>query len=63
MIIESMTESWSEPIIQTSWNPWFEGPFLVTQVHVNGTLTIQRAPNVMEQISVCWLKPYREPQP
>ena len=34
------------------------GPFRVTQVHVNGTLTIQRGPNVTERVNIRRLKPY-----
>ena len=41
----------------------FEGPYSVETVHVNGTLTIQRAPNVIERISIRRVKPYRSPVP
>jgi putative ribosome biogenesis GTPase RsgA len=34
------------------------GPFVITQVHVNGTVTIQRRPNVFERISIRRIKPY-----
>ena len=34
------------------------GPFVITQVHVNGTVTIQRRPNVFERNSIRRLKPY-----
>ena len=34
------------------------GPFTIVQVHVNGTVTIQRRPNVTERISIRRLKPY-----
>ena len=34
------------------------GPFTITQVHVNGTVTIQRRPNVFERINIRRLKPY-----
>lgn len=35
-----------------------EGPFVITQVHVNGTVTIQRRRNVFERISIRRIKPY-----
>ena len=34
------------------------GPFTVVQVHVNGTVTIQRRANVTERISIRRIKPY-----
>ena len=37
----------------------FIGPFLVLQVHTNGTVTIQCAANVTERINIRRLKPYR----
>ena len=36
-----------------------EGPFRVAQVHVNGTITIDRAPNVQERINIRRIRPYR----
>ena len=36
-----------------------EGPFRVAQVHVDGTLTIDRAPNVQERINIHRVRPYR----
>jgi hypothetical protein len=38
--------------------PKTTGPFQVTQVHVNGTVTIQRDQGVTERISIRRLKPY-----
>jgi len=37
-----------------------EGPFLITQVYTNGTVSIQRRPNVIERINIRRLSPYRE---
>ena len=34
------------------------GPFTIIQVHVNGTVTIQRRANVTERINIRRLKPY-----
>ena len=34
------------------------GPFLLTQVHANGTITIQRALHIVERINICRVKPY-----
>jgi len=36
------------------------GPYLITEVHVNGTVTIQRAPGVIERINIRRVRPYRE---
>ena len=35
-----------------------EGPFRITQVHVNGTVTIQRAPGVVDRVNIRRLRPY-----
>ena len=37
------------------------GPYRVAQVHTNGTLTIELAPNVTERLSIRQLSPYRLP--
>ena len=34
------------------------GPFVITQVHVNGTVTIRRRHNVFERINIRRIKPY-----
>ena len=34
------------------------GPFCNTQVHTNGTITIQCTPHIVECISICQVKPY-----
>ena len=34
------------------------GPYRVTQVHINGTVTVERLPNVFERINIRRLKPY-----
>ena len=34
------------------------GPFVIKQVHTNGTVTIARGPNVYERINVRRLHPY-----
>jgi len=38
-----------------------EGPYIVQQVHTNGTLTIQLRPGVNERINIRRLKPYCVP--
>jgi transposase InsO family protein len=38
-----------------------QGPFTVAQVHVNGTVTIERAPGVHERINIRRIRPYRGP--
>ena len=35
------------------------GPFRITRVHANGTVTIQRSPTVVERINIRQIKPYR----
>ena len=35
------------------------GPFSILQVHANGTLTIQRAPHIMERINIRRVIPFR----
>ena len=35
------------------------GPYTVTQVHTNGTLSIQISPGVIERINIRRVKPYR----
>jgi transposase InsO family protein len=40
-------------------DPRATGPFKITAVHVNGTVTIQRAENVVERINVRRLRPYQ----
>ncbi|KAG7359910.1 integrase core domain containing protein [Nitzschia inconspicua] len=36
-----------------------QGPFRVHSVHTNGTVTIQRRPNVLERINIRRIRPYR----
>ena len=36
------------------------GPYSVVETHVNGTVTIQRAPGVLERINIRRVRPYRE---
>jgi hypothetical protein len=35
------------------------GPYPVTQVHTNGTLSIELSPGVIERVNIRRLKPYR----
>ena len=39
--------------------PSFTGPYEITQVHTNGTVTIRLADNVTERINIRRIKPYR----
>ena len=34
------------------------GPFTITQVHTNGTITFQCTPHIVECINICQVKPY-----
>jgi len=36
----------------------YVGPYLITEVHVNGTLTIRKRPNVLERVNIRRVKPY-----
>jgi hypothetical protein len=38
--------------------PPTEGPFVIQQIHTNGTVTILRAPNFYERINIRRLRPY-----
>ena len=40
-------------------HPRFEGPYAIVEVHTNGTVTIQRKPNVTERINIRRLKPFK----
>ena len=40
-------------------DPRNDGPFTITQVHTNGTVTLRLAPHVTERISLRRIKPYR----
>jgi len=37
------------------------GPFTIESVHVNGTITIQRAPGIVERLSIRRVRPYTAP--
>ncbi|GFH58269.1 hypothetical protein CTEN210_14745 [Chaetoceros tenuissimus] len=37
----------------------FEGPFQITQVHVNGNVTIRRRPGILERVNIRRIRPYR----
>ena len=41
----------------------WDGPYEITQVHVNGTVTIQLKQNVTERINIRRIKPYKNPTP
>ena len=38
----------------------YYGPFVITQVHTNGTITIRRKPTVFERINIRRVVPYKE---
>ena len=38
-----------------------EGPYLITQVHTNGNVTIQLRPGITERLNIRRIEPYREP--
>ena len=40
--------------------PRARGPYRILQTHVNGTVTIQRSPTIMERINIRRLRPYRQ---
>ena len=39
----------------------WDGPYLITRVHCNNTITIEIMPGIHERISIRRVKPYREP--
>ena len=44
-------------------DPYWDGPFEITQVHVNGNVPIEIQPGVVERLNIRRLKPYKEPTP
>ena len=50
----------AEPPGKSKLDPKYTGPYTIQQVHVNGTVTITRAPNITERINIRRLKPYRQ---
>ena len=38
----------------------YSGPYTITQVHVNGTMTIQLGPNVTKRVNICRVIPYHD---
>ena len=36
-----------------------DGPYIISQVYTNGTVSVQRTPNVTERINIRRIKPYR----
>ena len=49
------------PGILRKLNGRFDGPFQIAKVHVNGNVTINRAPHIIERINIKRIKPYRQP--
>ena len=49
-----LLEETSGPKLQ----PMYQGPFLITRVHTNGTVTIQRKPRVFQRVNIRRIKPY-----
>jgi len=45
----------------TKLDPRWNGPFEITQVHINGNLTIQLTPHLRERINIRRVKPYKSP--
>ena len=45
----------------TKIGEWFEGPYNLEQVHVNGTVTMQLCPGVTERINIRRIIPYHPP--
>ncbi|CAB9530486.1 hypothetical protein SEMRO_2900_G339750.1 [Seminavis robusta] len=37
-----------------------EGPYTITRVHINGSITIRLSPHVEERINIRQVKPYRQ---
>jgi hypothetical protein len=43
--------------------PTYKGPYLIIQVHTNGTVTVLLQPNTTERYNVRRITPYRQPLP
>ena len=41
----------------------WEGPYTITQVHINGNLTIQVSEHMQQRLNIRRVKPYRQPTP
>ena len=44
---------------QPKLDPKANGPFTIEQVHANGTVTIHRAPFIMERLHIRWIMSIR----
>ena len=49
------------PGILRKLNKRFDGPFEIAKVHVNGNVTINRSPHIIERLNIKRIKPYRQP--
>ena len=49
------------PGILRKLNKRFDGPFDIAKVHVNGNVTINRSPHIIERLNIKRIKPYRQP--
>jgi hypothetical protein len=38
-----------------------EGPYIITQVHTDGNVSMELRPGVTERINICRISPYRTP--
>mmetsp|Transcript_27436 Transcript_27436/g.40868 ORF Transcript_27436/g.40868 Transcript_27436/m.40868 type:complete len:1328 (-) Transcript_27436:212-4195(-) len=45
----------------TKLDPRWDGPFPITQVHVNGNITIRLRPHLSERLNIRRVKPYKPP--
>jgi hypothetical protein len=50
---------WKEGILRKSESIWHRNPWLITSVHTNGTITVQRG-NKLEQMNIRRVKPFVE---
>jgi transposase InsO family protein len=47
----------------TKLDPRWSGPFEITQVHINGNITVQLNPHLRERLNIRRVKPYKAPTP
>ena len=47
----------------TKLDPRWSGPFEITQVHINGNITVQLNPHLRERLNIRRVKPYKAPSP
>ncbi len=50
---------WKEGILRNAESKWHKKPWLITSVHINGTITVQRG-NKIDRMNIWRVKPFEE---